>query len=442
MNILVYTRPALTAFLASIFEKSKLRTANKYYITEYHKEAQMLNNCELISPNKLEMHSTQWAIFSDDELFDIICRDRYLAKIPFDAALQLIKNVTHQISLAIIKARPDLMTGHIVDYYTMDIFYRMAKKMNIPCYFMVTGIKGTIKFYDYRWPIKRSVPNLSINLFDYMGKREINLYRKQNTETIIYRMRKLFYLKRRQLMMYNYFNPDVRSGNVDVIILRKGYQALQKFTFMDFLKDYFVDLDKINFDNKKRIYVSLHFYPEATMNYFSEDNSLIKHDDLVLEILHKFHFKYNFIIKEHPVMMGRRDLSFYKTIRQIPNCYLIRPETDTYGIVEASDVVLSWAGSIGWEAPFLGKKTINIMKPYYFVEGVNNYFTDYKDLMDNFIERVESLNYDNSLYCEKLNECFQSFSYPGISIPTYNSDENINNLAASVDQLVFDVFNL
>ncbi|MFC2093941.1 hypothetical protein ACFLSV_08585, partial [Bacteroidota bacterium] len=399
-------------------------------------------NCELIIPNKLTFYNTDWMIFTDEEIYDIIVRDRFLSKIQFNKAVQLIKNVTHQIMGIITKLKLKLMTGPVVDYYTVDIFYRLAIKMSIKCFYMVVGIKGTMKFYDYRWPIKRIKPNTCINLFEYMEKKEKNIYSTHKKDTTLYRMRRVFYIKRRQLQMYNFLNPDVRNGNTDVEILKRGLQALPKSSFKDFYINYFQELNKIKFDNKKRIYISLHFFPEATMNYFSENNTLINHDDLVLEILNRFNNIYNFIIKEHPVMSGKRSLSFYEKIRKIPNCYLVKTETDTYDVVAACDVVLSWAGSIGWEAPFLGKKTINIMKPYYHVEGISNYFFDYKDLMTNFAERIEGLDYDNDQYCKDLNERFQSFSFEGIPVPTYNTSNNIELMAKSTDQLVYDIFQL
>ncbi|MDT8309467.1 MAG: hypothetical protein RQ866_08035, partial [Bacteroidales bacterium] len=145
---------------------------------------------------------------------------------------------------------------------------------------------------------------------------------------------------------------------------------------------------------------------------------------------------FHFIIKEHPEMFNKRNLTLYKKIKAFKNTTLLHPYISSYDTVKASDIVLSWAGSIGWETPFLGKKTLNAFKPYYFVEKVDNHFRDAIDLLENFLLRCKNISYDNEHYCKSLNHVFQSFSYPGIPLETYDTPENRGDIVQSINSFL------
>lgn len=433
MKVMIFTRPSITNFYVKIFEKSLIKKGEKYFITEYFNESKILTNCLLLKPIFKSKYDSSWMIFSDDEIFDIITRDRYLTKVVFEEAVQLVKNVICQLLHFIDSVKPDILTGHTTDYYTVDIYYRLALKLNIKCFSMVVGPKGTFKFIDYRLPIKRKNLNTNVDLYNYINKRTENNYTPNTHNGLIWRLRKYIWIRRKQILMYNYLNPDVRNYNTDIQIVRNNRMALPQFNVKDLLKRYYCKLEEIPKNHNKTIYVSLHYSPEATMNYYSENNTLFNHDQIVLELLNKFNSDFTFVIKEHPAMFGLRKIKFYENIKNISNCYLINPYTNAYKVVENSDVVLSWAGSIGWEAPFMGRETINIIKPYYAVEGVDNYFLNYKDLIENFTNKINNISYSNDEYCSKLNQYFQSVLYDGIPISTFSDIDNINKLSKSIN---------
>ena len=219
----------------------------------------------------------------------------------------------------------------------------------------------------------------------------------------------------RMVTLNKYFNQDVKNENYLAMAYKTNVLALAKLNLRDLnVMKYYVSLDSLKIKgDKKVIYLSLHYYPEASIDYLSETLSLIDHDNIVLSLLKKFSDKCVFLLKEHPSMYRCRDLNFYDKIKVYPNTYLLNPNTDYIEILKISNVVVSWGGSISLEAPFWGVQTLNIMKPLYYVKGFNNHFLNYKDLMDNFLYKLENPGYSLEDYCIALNKLFARILFAG-----------------------------
>lgn len=439
-SVLIFTRPAITEFNNNIFKYTWLKDASFFYVTEYFDELNKIPNSYLLVPNNPYRPVVSKLIFSDAEIYDIILRDRMLSLLPFEKSIQLVTNVTIQLMAIFEIVNPSLVTGHVVDYYTIDIFYRIAIKLNIKTFTMVFGYKGTFKFYDYNRPIERAEPDYRIDVRGYINSGKRNIYSPNYSDRIFYRLRRYYWLKKKQFLIRLKKEEDFQNFNTDIQLFLNGYQALPQLQFRDIRKDFFTNIEDVNSD-KIKIFIALHYSPEATMNYFSVDNTLFDHDKLVLEILTRFSDKFTFIIKEHPDMVGLRPIIFYDEIKRIPNCFLLPHNSNTRKVVEFSDIVLSWSGSISWEAPFWDKRTINIMKPPFDLEGVDNYFINYLNLINDFERKVKSLNYDNHSYCEEIEEYFRRTHYFGIPLPDYGDKNNLL-LANAIDELTIKVFGL
>ena len=63
-------------------------------------------------------------------------------------------------------------------------------------------------------------------------------------------------------------------------------------------------------------------------------------------------------VKEHPWMVGKRSLSAYKKILNIPRVRLVSPSIDSRKLVQNSDLVVVITGSIALEAAIVGKPVI------------------------------------------------------------------------------------
>jgi len=60
-------------------------------------------------------------------------------------------------------------------------------------------------------------------------------------------------------------------------------------------------------------------------------------------------------VKEHPAMLGRRPLSFFRALRSLPNVRLISPAVGSHALIERASAVVTITSSVGWEALMHGK---------------------------------------------------------------------------------------
>lgn len=436
MRLLYFARPAGWDFFSAIIGESLLKDWSKHYITEFYELSKKLENCHYLinSPVRDRLYTTM--LFSDEEVYDIIIRDRLLVTLPFRQAVSLVWNATGQIAATFDKVNPDIAVVKDLDTFTNDIFLRVAQKRNIFSFYLVAGPKGTMKFYNYNVPYIRKTPYSELNLFDFMAERKGNIYRKLPKDSLFHRMKMMYGHYKQKYKHARHNHPDSMHWNTHARYLRHNVKVAPHFNLGDRHSGFYHTLDDIPENGKTKVYISLHFYPEATINYFATHNSLIWHDSIVVELIERFQDAVHFVVKEHPEMYNKRDLALYKKIKSFRNTTLLHPYIPAYDVVEASDIVLSWAGSIGWEAPFLGKKTLSVFKPYYVVEGVENYFRDATDLLENFLVRCKNISYDNEHYCKSLNHIFQSFSYPGIPLETYDTPENRGDIVQSINSFL------
>ena len=443
-KILIFTRPWMTEFYLNVLNKSVVNDFQKVFLTEFKKEENSLENCYRIDYSKKSTKHYSYTFFTDSEVYDIIIRDRYLVTCSFQQAVKYINTITEQILEIYENEKPDIVFGHLADTYIFDIYYRIAKRKNIFCFsFLWSGIvNNTFIFLDYLTPIKRVENNQDIDLFDILASKRDDISNPIIKEFDLYDrvINKLKWMK----TLIKVSNPlEKEYHNIYYEFRRKAVVAIPHLNIIDLMSNYYIkNINNIPFTKHKKIYISLHYVPEATLNNFAESNSVINHDSVILDIIKKYHDKYQFIIKEHPAMYNNRNLEFYKQLKKYTNVVLLHPSIKYYTVFEIVDFVLSWGGTVGIEAPFFNIKTINITKPIYHIDGYNNYFIDYKDVIENFSDKLESINYDNSQYCQELNKFYQSILFNGAANERFNTKDNIKIIGKEINILIKDIYKL
>ena len=76
-------------------------------------------------------------------------------------------------------------------------------------------------------------------------------------------------------------------------------------------------------NEKAVVLMPLQFSPESSIDYKCENTKFIEHNRVILDILKSIPSELIVLVKEHPSMPGKRDLSFYQQIRQFNNVKLI-----------------------------------------------------------------------------------------------------------------------
>lgn len=176
----------------------------------------------------------------------------------------------------------------------------------------------------------------------------------------------------------------------------------------------------INFDFKFGVFF-LHFQPEITVDglgyQYANQVEAIRLISMSLPIGEKL------VVKEHPLMVGKRPSSYYKTISQMRNVVLIDDKLNTFDLIENASYLVSITGSAGLEAFFLGK-TVFILGAIFHDQfpGVVK-VGDIKNL-PGLIKKhgMESKKVDSDDVCNVISRIWQN-SYPGKLGHQYTVDE-------------------
>jgi hypothetical protein len=115
------------------------------------------------------------------------------------------------------------------------------------------------------------------------------------------------------------------------------------------------------------IYFALHVDPEASTLIAAPFQA---NQTTIIEVLSKaIPLSSKLVIKEHPIMIGKRPRGFYKKIAEMPNVVLIDPDTNSREVIEKSSAVATITGTVGLEALLLRKKVILMAETPYMMIG-------------------------------------------------------------------------
>jgi hypothetical protein len=194
------------------------------------------------------------------------------------------------------------------------------------------------------------------------------------TKKILFKSKEKNFFK---LMLGNIMYPIIKHSYLGLIFFL-GFRSynlkyLSEYDFLNKIKieiqtskvfRYLSNLKSTNL-NKKYIYYPLHLNPEATT--LLEGNDYMKQEYLIETISKKIPSNYKLYVKEHPAQMQShpRKISFYETIRKIPNVELININEDSRKLIANAQLVININGSSAFEGLITGIPTVAI-KPYIY----------------------------------------------------------------------------
>ena len=131
---------------------------------------------------------------------------------------------------------------------------------------------------------------------------------------------------------------------------------------------------------EKYIYLPLSLIPEASLLI----RGLKYYDTLsfIKSISAEIPFGFKLVVREHPSMAGRNDISFYREVSKIFNVHLISYKVNPHKVLKKSDAIITVTGSTGFEAASIGKKVILFGHPIYSMINTIYKVDDISDLGD------------------------------------------------------------
>lgn len=367
--------------------KGKSQYFNLFYPDSFMNEFKNLKSFRTISEYKknadvvidLTKYKVTDLAFEDYEFIDnnfncdeIIKRCRGLRAIPNFEAKNLIY-VCCKFFLEFYKSNPQLklIVSGTVDNYVMDIMVKLADYFNIKCigianFFLVPKYKLITKYGEannFREPSKSEVSEVLEGLLKSKSsplaisktRAFFNAFRHFISFYYRFVIRYCYYYKIKRNLGYEYrFAPYLKAFNSlsQLVYSNSFYNKLD----ISFLKN--------NRDNL--VYVPLHCFPEATMDYWTDHPDKANYYDYMIRVITFFNERNIIVVlKEHPAFYLSREIEFYRSVKKFPNVIILNPFVKTKSVFDQIKNVIVWNGSTGVEAIISDKNVYCVTESYY-----------------------------------------------------------------------------
>ena len=180
-------------------------------------------------------------------------------------------------------------------------------------------------------------------------------------------------------LYYNYFFKKI--NNKKTLLLLKKHFVNQEFL-----------------DKNKYIFYPLHVEPELVLAQFARP--YLNQIEVIRNIRYSTPLTKTILVKDHPLMFGKRPMSYYKKILQIPNVRLINPTIPSEKILNNCELLVIIRGAMGLEAAIkeipvvcLGKTMFELLprSMYRFCNSLYKLKDEISDLLINYKFDEEAL---------------------------------------------------
>lgn len=268
----------------------------------------------------------------------------------------------------VLEIKPDFVMGERPQMHHSQLFYEMCNAKGIKFIMIVQSRIGyksiighkdneldSIKTFNEIKPTNRNFTQLKEYITSHNVSKQLKDYKEK------FAISKFDKIKAAKAFLFNFDKPNMTThysyfgrskGRVlaDSIssILKKSYR--HQFIVKN-LKKYFPTNEKfvyfpLGLDEERNLLISAPFYTNQI--------------ETIRHIAKSLPIDYKLYVKEHPSMSIRdwRSISEYKEIMSIPNVRLFHPLTPTGKFYENCSLVISTAGTSGFEAAFYQKPSI------------------------------------------------------------------------------------
>lgn len=380
-----------------------LKLENFKCISEYKKDADVHINLNSVERDWLT-HQEYNELVDVVNIDDVLQRCRGLRNISYTEARKLIYRAYLFFSSFYLQhTEIKLIVMGAVDNYIMDLMQRIGLKhgvvfIGVTDSFMspeykLFSIRGELtKYYS---PTEDEISKVYNTLRNRLISPSLPTKRSAVRSVVydicsyIYRFifRYVIMFKIRGDLAYEYrFSPFLHKCNsLGKILSSKLLMTIE-------------DVKKLT--GSKLAYIPLHYYPEATTDYWINDNYHVDYLNSLRDIIKLLQKAgYSPIIKEHPAFYMARDKTVYSNLIE-DGAIILEPFIATKDIFELIDVVVVWNGSTGIEALIHGKPVFKVTNSYYgdgiipnFPEQSKNPLQPTVEIARNVIKRILSTSF-------------------------------------------------
>jgi hypothetical protein len=375
-NVLVVARPRTRAFYEyvapRVFEQAEI-----HYLSENRgADGVFLDLMELFY-RYLDSDKPREELFTVDEFSEMIVRDRYLRSLDVLKAQKMIRAMSYAVEDALDKINPDVILSIMTDNYIMALFERIqTRRKGLYIGTVVSLLDGYSRLtrsgelWQCRDVSDQEVGEVYSSLMVENFKPEIlkGVWIPQNKSQIF-----KAYIKEK---VKNLVFPVLKTLKRDPLNFHynclHGVGAtsdqLSKLFFEKYFDHNWLDVAK-QYDCEKTVLIPMQFNPESSIDYMCQNLDHIDHDQVIIDLLKRIPKDRLVLLKEHPAMVGKKDVNFYKKLKAFSNVQLISPLENMRVVLEYCGHVITWSGSTGLEGRLLGKNIMCLQLPYYYAEG-------------------------------------------------------------------------
>lgn len=398
MKILIYVRPFTEKYLCAVIE-------NAFPDAKYQTICDFKGCGDIWMGEYLYKKTVKQAQVMPDRktIEDIRLRCRFLQKEDPQKARELIRRYWSGIWEILSNNQFDLVYGEMIDNYCMDIIERIAAMKGVTVFGVVGTFYAGHSTFTIRGEYRKCRDNVTLqeikDIKETMLKPNFRgvtpADKKRNTKRLLrqFYRRKLiesFYYPLKKLIEKDPYNYHYNT------IYYKGWDYRKYFgKNVDRL---FVKASSVTY-TPNSIYVPLQMLHEATTDYWGDHPKFGNTEKVILDVIKKSDKSITFLVKEHPVMYGWRNIDYYKKLLENNNVVLIDPYENNASIVNHVDNILVCTGTTGVEGLLKGKRVLTLTENYYSSFHPNIHKVDLvteKDL------EIPIVDYDGEIFLEDI----------------------------------------
>ena len=392
MKILCYVRPWGKGQYSEIVEHA-FPDAEIFYISDW------LNlGSEHLQEKFYYYYNNETKVdgFLSDKIDDVLLRCRLLRELPKQQAVKMIYSMWSAICDVYENVEPDMVIGITVDSYVIDLLRIRANKGGKRYVgFVVNFAKGYFRltergeYVPSHSPSDQEVESLYKSFIEDNDKPHFLKQPERGLD--VAKIVLLSYLKQKARYIYfqtrKFFSSDKLNYHylVNIVLSREKTDwksmLFNKISWYDFSGN----------NQKKKIFIPLQYFPEATVDYWVKNLEYVSYYKTLFKVLEELSNSKNYeiILKEHPAFLGQRPFGFNDRVTSFKNVSFAKPSIDSLDIIRFSDLVLVWTGTAGFEASIRGLPVIELGMPYY-KSGSNYFYLSDIDKLKSVVEKIFS----------------------------------------------------
>jgi hypothetical protein len=398
MKIICYARPWNALQFLEI-AKGIDSTADIQVLSEHFKVDQTGVSRRYYSALKENIFVNSKSFMGNDR--DIILRCRLLRKLERIDALRHLYAMRVAIHEFMDAFNPDIILSLTIDSFVIDCLYEYAQSKSIKFIGLVPSfINGYVRLtvrgehICLRSPLEHEVDQV-LSLLDHQNYQPAFL---KNSKKSPFKSSSKRWARNLIKPAYFYAKRHLSGERYNYHYWASEKVSIEWLHFIPVFNIGDASWENIAAKNgKKNIYIPLQMIPEATVDYWCDNLDAVEYESTLYEIIFRLSSDFNFLIKEHPNVLGWRNSKVYRNLKSIKGVTICPSDTPSNEIVEFCDAVFVWTGSVGVEAALRGKPVFTICNAYYLnsrMFKVVNANTPGNDML-NFIKSQSSpLSYD------------------------------------------------